>query len=688
MLVTFVSQCQKNALKRTRRILDAFANRIGDNVWQTPITEEGLETVRRLLKASATKSTAVSCHRIRTRKHTQLVWVVGNRKQFDAQGWVAVNRTKRSILHNEWENNWQRLNAMTLVSTLAALLHDIGKSNNGFQRKLFHPNKAGDPYRHEWLSLKLWVWLIKDCQTDQAVWQRLQSIDEFLASQQPTANILQTVIKPNPIESNPIESNQIKQSQIEKSDFNHLPPVAQWIAWLIVTHHRLPPLEMYFFKAKQKDEYLKVDNRYFKRHLTSYYQKYLKAYDYWVKNPASFEIMTQEQLSEFFCFNELVLYSPDWQKQLKRYAKKAEQDVILGQLSKLASQTNTAIADPFLLMLSRLSLMIGDHNYSSLTKEDTARRVKGSQDWQNKLIANTDRKTGQANQSLDEHLLGVAQFTAQFCRRLPILHQQLPRLSNHEPLAKNTANQRFAWQNHAFKLARSQSELAQTHGFFGVNMTSTGGGKTIGNARIMYALANPKTGVRLSIALGLRVLTLQTGQSFRQNLQLDDRQLAVLVGGHAHKQLFELKTESVDDDGNNLFAQFGSESAQNLVEDWVDGDDYDEVLEELNLGTVIKDNTSRQLLASPIVVCTIDHLMQASECQRGGKYIAPMLRLFSGDLIIDEPDDFDQNDLPALSRLIHLAGLFGSKVLLSSATLPPDMVAGLYQAYLAGASDL
>lgn len=39
MMVTFVSQCEKNALKKTRRVLDAFADRIGDNTWQTIITE-------------------------------------------------------------------------------------------------------------------------------------------------------------------------------------------------------------------------------------------------------------------------------------------------------------------------------------------------------------------------------------------------------------------------------------------------------------------------------------------------------------------------------------------------------------------------------------------------------------------------------------------------------------------------
>ncbi len=34
MIVTFVSQCEHKALNRTRRVLDAFANRIGGRTWQ------------------------------------------------------------------------------------------------------------------------------------------------------------------------------------------------------------------------------------------------------------------------------------------------------------------------------------------------------------------------------------------------------------------------------------------------------------------------------------------------------------------------------------------------------------------------------------------------------------------------------------------------------------------------------
>src|SRR5690554_8104462 len=61
-----------------------------------------------------------------------------------------------------------------------------------------------------------------------------------------------------------------------------------------------------------------------------------------------------------------------------------------------------------------------------------------------------------------------------------------------------------------------------------------------------------------------------------------------------------------------------------------------------------------------------------------------MLRLLTSDLVLDEPDDFGTEDLPALCRLVNWAGLLGSKVLLSSASLPPVMVRTLFDAYLAG----
>lgn len=166
MIITFVSQCEKNALKRTRRILDAFANRIGDNVWQTAITEDGLKTVKQLLRKSATKSTAVSCHRNKTRQLTELVWVVGNKRKFNEVGVVPVNWTNNevfmdlpittaNILANTNEQPLsQHLFAvgylgyklieklqinnpkLAQAALIAGILHDIGKLDPQFQQWL------------------------------------------------------------------------------------------------------------------------------------------------------------------------------------------------------------------------------------------------------------------------------------------------------------------------------------------------------------------------------------------------------------------------------------------------------------------------------------------------------------------------------------------------------------------------
>ncbi|MGP5064725.1 type I-F CRISPR-associated helicase Cas3f [Psychrobacter celer] len=677
MIVTFVSQCEKKSLKRTRRILDVFANRIGNNVWQTAITEDGLKTVKQLLRKSATKSTAVSCHRNKTRQLTELVWIVGNKRRFNEVGVVPVNRTKRNILHSEWENEWSYASSIQIIATLAALLHDIGKSTIGFQKKLIQGSKQGDSYRHEWISLKLFELMIGDCNTDEAWLDRLMNLNKWL-------------------ENNNIE-NLLSNANKDVVNIKAMPPLAQWVAWLIVTHHRLPPIKKVFYPYKDIQRLQLPQNTLeIKRDLNQFYGK-IEPFDYWVKNPKSLEEMTKAQLKDFWHFDQLVINSLAWQKNIRRWSKKALNNPTLMQISQQASENKKAISDPFLLHLSRLCLMVGDHNYSSL-KEDDSRCIKVDSSFK-KLAANTDRSasTPTVKQSLEEHLLGVGAFTAHFCRALPIIASEMPTLRNHDPLAKPTGIERFKWQNQAFKMTYGLQEATREHGFFGVNMASTGAGKTIGNARIMYALADPKKGARFTIALGLRILTLQTGLSFRKNLKLAGDQLAILVGGSANKKLFELaydnKTNDIndiigeykkDDEPDNESETFGSESIEDLLDEIVDSDiDYQDY-EALNLDTVIASPKARDLIFAPIVTCTVDHIIQASECKRGGKYIAPMLRLLSSDLILDEPDDFDQADLPALSRLVHLAGLFGTRVLLSSATLTPDLVTGLFEAYMEG----
>lgn len=175
MMVLFVSQCEKNALAKTRRVLDAFANRIGDNTWQTVITNEGLQAVHKLLRKTASKSTAVSCHWIRTRSRSDLLWVVGNRKKFNEQGIVPVNYTSKDFVmdlipqetvgilantknqplsHHLFAVGYcaykiikkMHVNKPRLAEAafIAGILHDIGKAEPQFQNWLTKKLKVTD----------------------------------------------------------------------------------------------------------------------------------------------------------------------------------------------------------------------------------------------------------------------------------------------------------------------------------------------------------------------------------------------------------------------------------------------------------------------------------------------------------------------------------------------------------------
>src|SRR5690606_7308661 len=97
MIVTFISQCEKKAIPRTRRVLDAFADRIGDNTWQTINADDGRMVGKKLMHKNVTKSTPVSRHWIRGRRTSELVWIVENRNTFTSEGIRPVNSTQKEV---------------------------------------------------------------------------------------------------------------------------------------------------------------------------------------------------------------------------------------------------------------------------------------------------------------------------------------------------------------------------------------------------------------------------------------------------------------------------------------------------------------------------------------------------------------------------------------------------------------
>lgn len=591
MMVIFISQSEKKAVPIVRKILDSFADRIGDDTWQTVITEAGLLAAKTALRKNATKSMAVSCRWIRSRSRSELLWIVGNRNKFNTEGLVPVNWTQKNISHFEWENQWQYLPLIKALAAVAGLFHDCGKINDYFQDKLRrHGGKNRmDPFRHEWISCKL-----------------LEALIAVTHSEETDENWMQAIISGTIHETELLKKIQENQTIEKQCHLGKLPTLASAIVWLILSHHRIADK-----KGEAKDGYEQVER-------------------------GSFESVLSH-------------LSADWGYQNPRKEEFASSDFA----------------------------KFGDHYVSSKKSE-----TKAGQTWSvTKLWANTDGQGG-CKQYLEEHLVKVSAQALQTAHRLPFFAEKMERAYGVRGLKKQGTGA-YAWQEKATaKIHAFRKEQAGDVSWFIVNMASTGCGKTIANAKIMNAISPDQKSLRYILALGLRSLTLQTGDSYRKQLGMDESELAVLIGSDAVRALHEKSQKESD---------CGAESAEPLMEENVEYLDTFDGGEMQFMNLFLGDTNqhadkNKALLLKPILAATIDHMMGAVQTIKGGRYMLPFLRLMSSDLVIDEIDDFTTQDLYAIARLVHLAGMLGRNVGLSSATIPPDLAEGMYRAYQAGLS--
>jgi CRISPR-associated endonuclease/helicase Cas3 len=540
-------------------------------------------------------------------------------------------------VRDDGANSWRSAETFAVLAAIAALFHDFGKAGRCFQQSLAGTGKFRfQPYRHEWISLRLFEAFAGQKSDDEwlAKLGQLSSADE--------KPLLAKLVKDHPDRRICPVSGQA----LNASPLRSLAPLARAVGWLILSHHRLP-------QARTGEPDIAYCRQWLENQLNP---------DWNSLNHKKFK--TRKIFEIVWTFPQgTPLRSRTWRhkaQQVSRQAMKLQALRGAGEQGCLFTQH-----------MARLTLMLADHHYSAQPAAPAWRD-------ENYVVWANGAKSGvlqTMNQRLDEHLCGVAHYSMLIGRMLPRAMAMLPAIGEQPGFCERIVDKRYRWQNSAWDVAFALRARSRRHGFFGINMASTGCGKTFANARIMSALSDTHRGCRFSVALGLRTLTLQTASMLEKRLGLSHDLLAVLTGSTAARELHDPPLSEPDD---------GSDSAGAMLEE-SDDVHFAGVVCAGPLGEWLnKDPRVARMVCAPVLVTTIDHLMPAVEGVSGGRQIPAMLRLLSSDLVLDEPDDFDPADLHAQCRLVHWAGMLGARVLLSSATLPPAQVETLFSAYCEG----
>ena len=300
---------------------------------------------------------------------------------------------------------------------------------------------------------------------------------------------------------------------------------------------------------------------------------------------------------------------------------------------------------PGVLEYARVPMMLADHNVSFRSKmcEATPMETVGA-------FANTGREANKnvLKQQLGQHLLETGKKAGFIARRFMSLNRQLPHTSVvGSKISAPSTEGPYGWQGHCRHAVIDANIGSQ--GFIGFVVASTGSGKTLGNAVIMSALNNDEA--RYSIALGLRTLTVQTSRAIREQIP-------------------------------DICVHIGSEAAMKMAED-TSNDDTDIVQERPfhKTHSIIQSFVSPQYhsyMMAPVLISTIDSLVSVFS----RTHIA--LRMLTSDLVLDELDNYDIMDQGIIMGLIKMAGAYGRKLLISSATLPKEIVDAAIAAYSEG----
>lgn len=649
--ILVVCRSAKKARERTARALDRYLWRIGDRTWRGRASNACLDRICRDLRKEASKNMAVAISLASggAAQRKPIVFI-GSRRLFSEEGFVPIStspseRRGPSVLP-------PLAQAHRSVLQIAAWFHDLGKAILLFQNKLRRslkrsagPGGEADAVRHEAISALAWDALFGELDDAELI-ARLSSL---------TADDIDRAMVAAADRAHTIFLQAVRGSPSFGLRFakNHQ-SLAALIGLLILGHHRLPDSD-----GSHSDLIAQVHFRL-------------------DDPPPNRSLLDVAPGSPYW-------HEPGWIERLHLAAKD------LAPLPQISAGSD---------LWARTCLMLGDHLGSSMKEKGDGHGH----------LANTaeegDRRV--AMDSLETHVRRVSQEVRQAFSAIYGGRNTFPALSEKEipslirtPLAQND---RFAWQAAAAEAASTQVAIG-AGGFFGCLIAGTGTGKTRAAPTLLSAatLADPvieRRGLRYTLGLGLRTLATQSASEYLDDLGFAEKAVSVLVGtpplafpegdqderSGSEERLSHLSAFEVENASGHV-PEPGSEAEA----DWLAGLSFnsDRRLPAFFSRLAEKDRHGAKLLRlleTPILCATIDHLMPVTAASRS-RHLHAALRLISSDLILDEIDQYGAEDLAAVARLVHLAGVAGRRVIIMSATLPDVTADALYESYARGWSE-
>jgi CRISPR-associated endonuclease/helicase Cas3 len=627
MNVIFVSESKGKSSKAVKRVLDRYAERIGRRTWIATITEEGLQEVHQQLRQSASSKMAVACHRLVTRHEIRLEWHVGTRRMFNHHGRVRIAQSAIKTLHSDRAPSVLQ-HRLRLLVRLAALLHDIGKVNLGFQKKIrLQDSRRNEALRHELVSLLILDTLIGfTTPASDTDWLTRLADGSVWRSRPARARTL--------FDAKRLSAD--AESEMPMPDAART-PLLHLLAWLVVAHHRLPAMAP--GGSREATASLAVH----------------------INNDAKYGVST--------CAKPPPALDRPWDDPAWRVMVTETSEALL---RNIADHPGRDLHPDPVLLFGRTALQLADHHVSSLDEQ-----LETIDAGLSTVYANTNGDY--FRQTLSDHLARVARATLKTTPLLYRLREALPALDTAKQASlapqDSVPESPYHWQD-AGAAALASHPGIQEAGFFAVVIADTGSGKTRGCAKLLAATCQR---LRFVFASPLRSLTLQTGDKLRSDLKLAPEQVATIIGSAVIERLHQdSQSENAEEGGVTA----NDQDLEYLLDGGGDAGPWPRFLES-RYPAGRENDRIRRLLKTPVIVATLDSVMKLADGRRGG-HLVHALRVLSSDLIIDEVDMYAEEDLVAIGRLVHLAGVAGARVLLSSATLPATVARALFDAWLVG----